>query len=106
MGKAFIIVGKEEIQHDILVRHANRYGKQHANGILELFRRTKLQNGDPAWRPVHKVPSRVNVDRQISVDEMALAVIMCGDGPVGSSWPADWRAWREQIDTSRRRWMG
>ncbi|EKX31726.1 hypothetical protein GUITHDRAFT_156504 [Guillardia theta CCMP2712] len=59
-GKPFVIVNNEDILKDILVHHVARYKKQHANGILELFRKTTLPNSQsPAWRPVHKLASRM-----------------------------------------------
>jgi hypothetical protein len=61
VGKPFIIAGGEEIVKDVLIHHASHYGKQHANGILEIFRKTALPtSGIPAWRPVHKIASRIS----------------------------------------------
>ena len=42
VGKPFIIAGDEAILKDVLIHHASLYGKQHANGILEIFRKTTL----------------------------------------------------------------
>jgi hypothetical protein len=44
VGKPFIIAGDEAILKDVLIHHASLYGKQHANGILEIFRKTTLPN--------------------------------------------------------------
>jgi len=42
-----------------MIKHAHKYKKQHANGILEIFRKTTLPvSGLPAWQPVHKLASR------------------------------------------------
>ena len=61
VGKPFIIAVGEEIVKDVLIHHASHYGKQHANGILEIFRKTTLPtSGIPAWRPVHKIASRIS----------------------------------------------
>jgi hypothetical protein len=61
VGKPFIIAGGEEIVKDVLIHHASHYGKQHANGILEIFRKTALPtSGIPAWRPVNKIASRIS----------------------------------------------
>ena len=42
LGKPFILVSNVQVLDDIFVKHAAKYKKQHANGILEIFRKTTL----------------------------------------------------------------
>lgn len=73
VGKPFIIAGGEDIIKDVLIHHASHYGKQHANGILEIFRKTTLPtSGIPAWRPVHKIASRISRNTGIYYEICAL----------------------------------
>jgi hypothetical protein len=75
VGKPFIIAGGEEILKDVLIHHASHYGKQHANGILEIFRKTTLPaSGVPAWKPVHKIASRISRNSESAELELVALV--------------------------------
>ena len=98
VGKPFIIVSDEAILKDVLIHHASHYGKQHANGILEIFRRTTLPtSGTPAWKPVHKIASRLaGISEHTERDLIALVDALVNDllaapGPVDVSKAiSDW----------------
>ena len=89
----------------VLIHHAGLYGKQHANGILEIFRRTTLPaSGIPAWKPVHKIASRLSrsaegagLERDLValVDDLSTTIASAdGKGPMDVSGAiSDWY-WR------------
>ena len=89
----------------VLIHHAGFYGKQHANGILEIFRRTTLPaSGIPAWKPVHKIASRLSrsaegagLERDLValVDDLSTTIASAdGKGPMDVSGAiSDWY-WR------------
>ena len=57
--RRFVLVADDDLLQHICVRKASRYSKQHAFGILEWFRLTKLpSSGDEAWKAVHRLVSR------------------------------------------------
>jgi hypothetical protein len=48
---------------------------QHANGILEIFRKTTLPvSNTPAWKPVHKIASRLSRTSESAERELVLLV--------------------------------
>lgn len=57
LGKPFILVNQREALRSILVTHTNDFTKDHAFGVIETFRKTRLSDGRPAWAPVHKLAS-------------------------------------------------
>ena len=60
VGKPFLIMGDPSGVRDMRTVHAACFEKQHANGILEIFRQTTLPVTQvDAWRATHKLATRL-----------------------------------------------
>jgi uncharacterized membrane protein YgcG len=61
--RTFVLIADADAIAHVLVTHSSRYGKRHAHGVLERFRRTRLPvSGSEAWPVVHRLAAQLAGD--------------------------------------------